>query len=124
MKTVVIDRAKWAIPRQTNSPSLLDADEATRCCLGFLGKACGIQDEELRHVSYPRQVNSPLWPRRLFERTPVWQGNDWEAVLSNINDAEGVDDMTREDWVREGFRRILRRHVRFVGKYAVPEPKP
>jgi hypothetical protein len=138
MKVVVINRATWAIPRQTKAPRLLNHEEGTRCCLGFYAKACGVRDEALENsdlfddgmFAMPSDLESlGKMSRRLLQNAdairPRGSGPplQWEGVLQQINDAENVTDAEREAWVREVFRRILKRRVRFVGKYAVPEPK-
>lgn len=44
---LVIDRAKWGT-------SALLSKDGTMCCLGFLSKACGVPDEDMLDVPYPR----------------------------------------------------------------------
>lgn len=44
---LVIDRAKWG------KSALLNPD-GTMCCLGFLSKACGVEDVQMLGVSYPK----------------------------------------------------------------------
>ena len=124
---VPIDRAKWRNGRYTKGdcdlgdPMLLN-NEGGRCCLGFLGTACGVSDESMLGEELPGRLFSidiEKYPKALFRSN--WNVQKWEnyfeAALSKMNDAEDVPDELREDWIAAGFRISLDRNVVFHGEY-------
>lgn len=124
---VTIDRAKWRTgrygPAHTGGrgfgySGLLNRF-SNRCCLGFLGAACGLPDAIAAEKVEPCQVQSDAeWPERLFFETDArMTERSWEAIFITINDDTSVDDATREAWIAEGFRTILDVEVEFVGEY-------
>lgn len=136
MKTVVIDRSKWNSGKRYPSPKLLNEEDGGHmCCLGFLGRACGLADTDLADRVLPDDSRKDLhfdgrespWPEALFRRdAPLPEGKGgcrtWENLLAIINDDEDADDDDREMWIAEGFRTVLGYEVEFVGEY--PEAKP
>ena len=130
MLKVTIDRAKWRTGRfglplaisAAGDSALLNV-EGNRCCLGFLGQACGVDIEE--RSCYPRNVPGP-WPAKLFDvtehRSRYGMNCTWEDVFVSSNDADDTDDATREAWIAEGFRTVLDAEVEFIGEY--PETTP
>lgn len=122
---VIIDRRKWNTGERLSHPSrLFDENSGSLCCLGFLGEACGAKREHLEGINYPGGAREfATWPPQLFAETPagllVASGlsSTWETVLAHINDADHVDDATREAWIAEGFKTVLGVEVEFVGDY-------
>ena len=123
---VRIDRAKWRTGRWSREdarygkPKLLSHEKygSMRCCLGYLGKACGIADGVLLGMEIPSHlytVEQSKFPKVLFgDLTPFYDG---ESMLVAVNDAEDVPDDVREDWISTGFRIVLDRTVVFHGEY-------
>lgn len=145
---VTIDRAKWNTGERLGISRLLDENGA-RCCLGFLVKACDIDDDQMLDVGLPSEVGLDDFgterserlrriPSVLFDtahQVRTWSttsyGSDWENIFAAMNDAMGVDHETRESWIAEGFRAVLGCEVEFVGEYGVevtfvdgPAPEP
>ena len=79
-----------------DDPSLLNAEVNRKCCLGFLGQACGISDAALRDRGMPSQglgetsCYSPKWPEFLFN---VDENTVTPAeTLAGLNDDSSTDD--------------------------------
>lgn len=131
---VVIDRAKWNTGHRLSDKSVLRNAREERCCLGFLGEACGVPASGLEDVFYPLSpaicsiyapACSRAWPAALFERAPhEARDTQWRHVFAVLNDYNQsiIDDATRESWISDGFRIVLGCEVEFVGAY--PEVKP
>lgn len=88
----------------------------TRCCLGFLGKTCGIPDEELRGASYPDEIPSTNWPVELSNKNVV---SDLNSDINNsyvFNNSHAIavtnDDSNISDSVRE---KILTKQFAAIG---------
>jgi hypothetical protein len=127
---VTIDRAKWRTGRYGDSRSrsnehvglsrLLNT-HGYRCCLGFLGQACGLSDDLALGVSQPDNVRGDAdWPAALLDYGGLYALDrlDWESAFIALNDfPEPIDDSTREAWIAEGFRTVLNVSVEFVGEY-------
>lgn len=84
IKKLVIDRALWG------SASLLRRD-GRMCCLGHLGKACGVPDEAMFNVGTPDgllKIESNKYPRK-FDNTRWANYNDFGVVdiATEINDS-------------------------------------
>jgi hypothetical protein len=114
-----------------------------RCCLGFLGCALGLDDEQMvryttdedfgdtvpRRVTldYPSYVKTLAdWPGALFvtsphARHPRADVAPWQEIIGDINDTPDMDDATRESWVTAAFREVLGIEVEFFGKYPTPD---
>jgi hypothetical protein len=107
---LVIDRSRWL--RGKTGGYLLD--KGRMCCLGFHALAVRYADpEDIDGLIMPSSLrNFDVMPSGwLFARAlcgevqvdgTTMSGNG-EGVLAGINDAEQVDDETREPWIRAGF---------------------
>lgn len=122
-----IDRYTWNTGKRLGGPRLLTktGEREQLCCLGFLGRACGVADDSLINRMYPG--GEKQWPQQLFTRFPVH--DVWDDVrgkyelLAIMNDTEDLDHQTREDWIREAFKQWLSIDVEFVGDYdTAPTP--
>jgi hypothetical protein len=130
MNKLIIDRAKWGCGRHIDEfaglSSLLNR-AGQRCCLGFLGKECGLKDEDAYARAYPLDVISlAKWPEALFDKCDSsgkvllgegTKGTSWQYFFAHINDNTLVDDDVREGWIKEGFKAILDIDVEFVGEF-------
>lgn len=127
-----IPREKWRTGRygKYNKPSILGksmllSKEGGRCCLGHLGAHCGIPDDVLLNREIPSVLLTFEWPTMLFESSSfavIWHNKiietqRWQNVFALLNDAENIDDETREEWIRTGFRIILGIDIEFTGEY-------
>ena len=126
---VTIDRSKWSAGPYTQPSkngwygNALLTDRGKRCCLGFLGQACGLTDALARDRALPRFQDTD-WPKNLFENSVRMDPYPlhWAQVFADINDSVVVDDGLRESWIAEGFRAVLGVEVEFVGEYPNAEP--
>jgi hypothetical protein len=123
MKKLEISRKEWLRGGPSMKSFLYRPDDGKMCCLGFLGRACGLTVKEMEYSSYPSNVRAyrDNGPSELLDyheqRLPLSSGQrdePWEETIGCINDAEDIDDETREAWVIEGFRALLGYDVTFV----------
>jgi hypothetical protein len=74
-----------------------------RCCLGFLGQALGIHDDEMSHEPCPSDLPNSPWPAwLLYQSGPRVSDSDIGNQLMKINDA-GISDDERERKLTELF---------------------
>lgn len=108
IKEFTIDRSRWYRGNGPDGSQLL-LPGGSRCCLGFLGQACGVELEALYEVPLPvtRQVSggrgSDEWPPWLFDRMPDLLTREWRDKLAGINDATHLIDAEREQLLTEIF---------------------
>lgn len=125
IKTLTIDRAHWGRgdlrPKRSRGSSLVHVDDGvwtekiptkhlTMCCLGFLGKRCGLSEPEMAGSAYPRGLK-----QELQELYPDWLDTNTQEELASINDSGELTEKEREAQVKEEFKK----HgvtVKFVGK--------
>lgn len=119
---LTIDRDKWL--RGTGDGALYLG--GAMCCLGFLGRACGIGVEDLYGIGCPsglqdgqakkhRKVwelmnNSLETPRKVLDDL----ASDVEAIFIAINDSTLIGDKKRERLLTKEFAKIGV-EVEFVG---------
>jgi hypothetical protein len=118
IKNLVIDRATWKNSYHGVGPTYLLNRQGYRCCLGFLGKACGLNDNQLDVIGKPslfkQQHIKELFPDALFELGPEYCTNEY--ILININD-NNYSDVVRESLIVEKFKELLDIDVSFSGDY-------
>ena len=66
-KSFTINRKKWLRGEGDDDSRLLRSTDNKMCCLGFLGKACGISSACLSGRGMPNTIRMPEWPRSLFQ---------------------------------------------------------
>lgn len=108
MKKLIIDRDRWM--RGKGRISRLLRNDGNRCCLGFLGQACGYSDLMLLGISYPWNTFDSRWPPSLFKQaeTPSTHSPSFEEsfpslsmALAYVNDTENdLGEYAREDIIR------------------------
>lgn len=103
----LIDRKTWGRGRNTyeHSPSseLLDGD-GYRCCLGFVGKQCGIKDSDLLYEGTPADcVSKFLFPSFLIAKNSELNSNEGN-LLMEINDDPYTSDHYKEKKIKHIFQ--------------------
>lgn len=96
VKEFTVIRSKWARGR---GEGLLLNPEGQRCCLGFLGSACGYEDGAIKNVALPHEIlygndeSINRWPKVLikfhegdFGDIDNWSGSSLEDEAAGIND--------------------------------------
>ena len=109
---LLIDRARWVngCTRKYLGLSLLLNKEGNMCCLGFLGKACGLTDKQLVGNGGPSCVPLLNWPKEILFR-------NIEDEIIRINDRLGVSHEKREILLIDSFKKYLDIDVEFIGSY-------
>lgn len=117
--------------KRTEITYLLNPENNMRCCLGILGKHCGIEDGKLKFEYYPSQVYDnyldpdKLWLKKLFDelKSSIFSYPDItpryhvECLLTEINDDSFLSDEERELKIADAFLTHLDVKVKFTGKY-------
>lgn len=100
MKTFVVKRTRWLRGRM----SVLRDDRGRQCCLGFVGRQCGVKAKDLLHVLLPRD----LADKNFINYPQLTRGMGWDD-FSDINDSEELSGKDREEQLKAlalkaGFR--------------------
>jgi hypothetical protein len=127
MKKLIIDRSRWmrgGMPmvtcddgtRSLRDGCLIDNDDY-QCCLGFYAFAEGADPYESLNQPLPGDVldlDEHSWLMASTGWSDSGRVNTVQEALAWINDAELLDDATREAWLTEGFRVLGGIEVEFV----------
>lgn len=111
VKKLVIDRSKW-LRGKPGDGVLLRPEDGRMCCLGFLGRACGLTEGEINSQGCPQDTESALWPAwlvaigELEEDDNEEEGREFADTatalhLMTINDSDKVSDDARERAIAE-----------------------
>lgn len=102
------DRIKFTVYRDTWMRGCAGKlfSEGKRCCLRFLGNACGIPDTALSELGEPEEASPENWPE-----TIVTPGDDETSpqtttlcqYIIGVNDDTEITDETREPRLIEYF---------------------
>lgn len=69
--SLVIDRAKWNGAYQSRFVSSMLQSNGKMCCLGILGRACGVPDDEMLQKGFPSALemseHSLMFPRAFVD---------------------------------------------------------
>jgi hypothetical protein len=108
---LTIDRQKWG--RGASGGSLLELNSGKMCCLGFLGLACGLKEDQIKAKAMPHEVkeaptkNKTKWKSMIAKDDCGTFGNSSLASkLANINDAQGTTDKQKEQAIKRQFKKI------------------
>ena len=107
-KTLTIKRSQWCRGgKEKYGPSMLCNDRGFRCCLGFLGRACGLKDGQMVDIAAP--ISEELGEgRNLFPKPK----EDW-GVFMEVNDDPNMSSHQREKKLTELFKDELGIKVKF-----------
>lgn len=113
MKKLVIDREKWYRGKGFMGSALRVEDTETYCCLGFLGKSCGLLDQHITGIGSPGGLQSKYreeFPPELFtegEDPSSLVGNSaWTSRAIALNDDEHLAEPDREAALTYHFHQI------------------
>lgn len=102
MKELTIYKSKWVRGNGHvggeffGNPELLNRHNKM-CCLGFLGKACGVTDDVMLYTVTPLDVPGDKYPDLTRE--------EWNKFIS-VNDNSLITDKQRQDRLRRMFNKI------------------
>jgi hypothetical protein len=90
----IVDRKTWMRGRKGDGLMLVNQD-GTKCCLGFLGEACGVPSEQLHHPMpfYLSPADQDKYPSMTDVR-------NW-YVFAVVNDDLDMTDPEREHKLQE-----------------------
>lgn len=104
-----VRRSDWL--RGEEDGLLYRENDGKMCCLGFLGIACGLTEDEMMDRGSPQEALSSLWPRGM-----VWEDDSddssifYDSTITNelvtINDNQKIYDDTRELALIEKFKEL------------------
>lgn len=115
IEKLTIKRSEWGRGGRGGAPCLSNGSEAenpNRCCLGFVGLAIGLTDDQMKFNISPGAMHKSPWPEFLMNRK--WSDGEAEAGFSiytsdvgsklmNINDNTMISDEEREARITEIF---------------------
>jgi len=111
VKQFTVKRSSWV--RGDMQGSALLKKNGRKCCLGFLGQACGIPNIEMLGAGVPSDVGyvgedgswefDKRWPQALFDSSN-FRSN--ERHLACDNDEESISDKQREKQLKTKFKTI------------------
>lgn len=116
IKEFTVDVSKWCRGGINGDPSLLN-EEGFMCCLGFLSKACGIEEYEMTCIADPENLEDEslfdFLPKELLEFKKM---DDEESTypsntllcqdLIDINDSKEITDHDRMSKLKYKFESI------------------
>ena len=105
MREFTIYRDKWVRGDRYHNDyhlgrSALLNENDNMCCLGFLGKACGISQKRMLNKTAPDDV-----ARNKHRNYPALSYDEWDKFVS-INDNTSITNRQREDTLRSFFKNI------------------
>ena len=106
---VTIDRSKWLRGEGEDKSYLLRATDGKMCCLGFLGLACGLTEDEIRDCDTPLDTRKYYkFPAGLLRQTEdgVWVNSIFSGLLMGFNDSEEYSEEEREAELTQLFKLI------------------
>lgn len=105
LKTLVIKKSRWwrgmdctKIDPKARSVSALRLPNGKMCCLGFLGRECGVPAKAMLWKAYP-------WDTHFVEKFPEASRALWSEIV-NINDAQNISDAARIRALRPLFKQL------------------
>ena len=95
----IIDRATWGTGARIggNGSMLVNRITRQKCCLGFLGNACGLEDSDMNGRASPGCLNAgKMWA--FFPFLIASQSTDTSLAneLMRVNDSCRLSDVARE----------------------------
>jgi hypothetical protein len=105
----VVDRIKWLRGEGSLESSLFRPTDGKMCCLGFYGKACGLTEEDMKHLGAPFQVrnivnNFPEEMMWLVEKLEQRYDSSPDCYCAmSTNDAGILTDDEREEKIKTIF---------------------
>lgn len=104
MTTYIVDRDTWYRGKGRNSSFLLTR-EGQRCCIGFVGKQCGVPDKDMVGVGGVRGVpGRHSWPTWFDAGVRLSTMSDLYRAYE-INDDMDITDEIREARLQELFQK-------------------
>jgi hypothetical protein len=114
---LVIKRSEWIRGEGSEHSLLFRPADGKRCCLGFLGNACGVKDLDQVEPT-PAEVGAPF-PEWLYEpgkgtynkagskggKTP-YRNTTIGHRLMELNDNRVIDDYEREEKLIAEFAKV------------------
>lgn len=101
---LIIDRSRWARGDNGNGTYLSSPHNDKMCCLGFLGKACGIR--KIKGQESPEMVSSTKWPKWLVrngENVNISTNTVACSRLMEVNDNSYILELVREKKLTKEF---------------------
>lgn len=120
VKSFTVHRPTWLRGQDPDNLTSALYTYGKRCCLGFLGAACGYSDTDLDEVPGPSDtvadIEKNLWPEVLLKPNEKWseENDDWTSAvvdsklckdMMNVNDDKNISDAEREVKLTTLFRR-------------------
>jgi len=105
-----VKRSEWLRGGLDLKKSKLMNDMGERCCLGFLGQACGINDKNMIGLYRPYETYTlnksgyGLWPAFLVDYDNEINTSSCNAIMA-VNDSYYYSDAKREELLKKEFKK-------------------
>lgn len=109
MTKFIVDRKTWYRGKGSENSRLLRVGDGMRCCIGHVGRQCGIGDDNLRGKA--AIINVPM---AVDHKWPKWMLTTAIKGAYFINDNMDMDDTNRELQLQALFVRYGD-EIEFVG---------
>lgn len=101
MKTkFTVERATWYRGNGATGSRLLRAEDGMRCCLGHVGKQCGIPDIAMQEIGSPGAIRSKeereKFPIAFLGPTTTCNNSPFTGQCVAANDDPNINDEERE----------------------------
>lgn len=112
MLKVTVKKSEWLRGKGANASRLValdDKDNVQRCCLGFVGLACGLTDQDMHGYTSPAKFLNEESPRDTqgafatltFPNTDTYENTALCRGLMYYNDDMDIDDAHRITLLRQ-----------------------
>ena len=95
---LIIDRKEWLRGEGGENSYLLRHSDHKRCCIGILGKACGIEDHIMLVETTADSTPDAAWPEWCLKSADI-------AEAYRVNDNPTIGDIKREHELTKIFAR-------------------
>jgi len=104
VKEFTVKRSEWLRGEGPDVSYLYRNRDGLRCCLGFLGNACGVSDSQMEGAGGPGLVeDKDVWPKSLIDRAGTHgHSHDCDKIMV-LNDREELSDYEREKKLTDAF---------------------
>ena len=126
LKVLEISRSKWSrgsAASATITNALVMPNTKHMCCLGFLGKSCGISMKAMTDVIYPEShaykhsAQAKKWPEGVLD-----ENEDVSSHLINSWWTEKAIDYNDDEMLAKDRERVLKEHFKDIGYKVVFVP--
>ena len=106
---LIIKRSEWYRGKTYYGSKLVRAEDGLKCCLGFLGEACGVPLTSMIDIGTPEMMeekSKKLFPSDYFSKTHLAYRSDLGHSILQTNDDQHMSEEQRESTLIELFKQL------------------